>query len=129
MSNQIDNQRLQTYYKQIKKALPMYSKSERTFIEKFQKSVESFVAEFPDASFTNLLDHFGTPDQVSQHYLSSLEPDDLYKRIVYRRRIKRIMTFIAVFAIIAFCCYAEYLYDEYSQLRGGYSILETIIYE
>lgn len=128
MNEHIDSKMLQTYYKQIKKALPMYAQSEKKFLREFQKSAEDFVRKHPDGTFTDLLNHLGTPDQVSQRYLSSLEPQDLYRRIICRIRIKRILILITVLAAVAFCFYLAFLYDIYSHCNG-YFVNEIIVYE
>lgn len=129
MSNNINDKKLKAYYKQIKKALPMYSKFEKNYLKELQTSVDQFVRDHPDATFVDLLNHFGTPDQIAQKCISSLEPSDLYRRITCRMKIKRIVTLIMVLSIGAFCLYIGYLYHLYSQTTGGYAIQETTVYE
>ena len=129
MSNNINDKKLKAYYKQIKKALPMYSKFEKNYLKELQTSVDQFVRDHPDATFVDFLNHFGTPDQIAQKCISSLEPPDLYRRIARRMKIKRIVTLIMVLSIGAFCLYTGYLYHLYSQTTGGYAIQETTVYE
>ncbi len=129
MNNQIDDERLRLYFKQIKMAIPMHSRSEKAYLAKMQKSIEDFVRDHPDASFIDLLNQFGTPDQISQSYLSSLKAEELYKRVLRRVWFKRALILIASLAIISFSCYVGYLYKAYSHIQGGYSVQEIIEYE
>lgn len=129
MSNNISEKKLNTYYKQIRKALPMYSKFEKNYLRKLQTSADQFAQDHPDATFVDLLNHFGTPDQIAQNCISSLEPPDLYRRIIRRVRFKKVIILIAILSIGAFCLYTGYLYHLYSETTGGYAIQETTVYE
>lgn len=117
------------YIRQVKAIFPLYGRERRRFINDLKEAVESHMEDTKDGSYEGIVKHFGSPAEVVSDYIEGMDPDALYRKITYRRRI----TTIAVIALIAVLIgvVIDLLWDYLAYRKDVESIVverETIIY-
>ena len=117
------------YIRQVKAIFPLYGRERKRFINDLKEAVESHIEDTKDGSYEDIVKHFGSPAEVVSDYIEGMDPEALYRKITFRRRI----TTIAVIALIAvligvvidlLCDYSAYRKDVESIVVER----ETIIY-
>ena len=89
---------IQQYCKAVKKELSCPGKIKKDLIIRLTPDLEMFAEENPNASLDDISAHFGSPKEVAESYLASLDEEELKKRINKAKRIW--ITVIAVCAAI-----------------------------
>ena len=85
------------YIRQVKAIFPLYGRERKRFINDLKEAVESHIEDTKDGSYEDIVKHFGSPAEVVSDYIEGMDPEALYRKITFRRRI----TTIAVIALIA----------------------------
>ena len=89
---------LKRYIRSISDALPCSGKVKKQIVSQMRESIIDYLEQNPDAEFTALQDHFGTPQQIASSYVGSQETSALLRKIRTRKYILSI--FAAVMAIV-----------------------------
>lgn len=93
-----NNPTLNRYIRSISDALPCSGKVKKQIVTQIRESIIDYLEQNPDAEFTALQDHFGTPQQISSSYVDSQETSALLRKMRTRKYILSI--FAAVMAIV-----------------------------
>lgn len=104
---------IRLYLKHIKLLLPAYNRPERKYLADLKNRIQDIVQEHPDISIKGIEDLLGTPLEISQSYIASLDPDVLLKRLSATRIIKRIFILLIICAIILVSVFTSFLYKAY----------------
>ena len=117
------------YIRQVKAIFPLYGRERKRFINDLKEAVESHIEDTKDGSYEDIVKHFGSPAEVVSDYIEGMDPEALYRKITFRRRI----TTIAVIAHIALLIgvVIDLLWDSSAYRKDVESIVverETIIY-
>ncbi len=91
---------LQKYYKQISKALPR--RGRKTLIPDIKASVNSYLAEHPDATFEDVVSYVGTPECIANEYYANQDSTKITKKIQSSRLILRVVISIVLFVLAIF---------------------------
>ena len=117
------------YIRQVKAIFPLYGRERKRFINDLKEAVESHIEDTKDGSYEDIVKHFGSPAEVVSDYIEGMDPEALYRKITFSRRI----TTIAVIALIAVLIgvVIDLLWDYSAYRKDVESIVverETIIY-
>lgn len=117
------------YIRQVKAIFPLYGRERKRFINDLKEAVEGHIENTKDGSYEGIVKHFGSPAEVVSDYIEGMDPEALYRKITFRRRI----TTIAVIALIAVLIgvVIDLLWDYSAYRKDVESIVverETIIY-
>lgn len=119
---------IRLYLKHIKLLLPAYNRPERKYLADLKNRIQDIVQEHPDISIKGIEDLLGTPLEISQSYITSLDPDVLLKRLSATRIIKRIFILLIICAIILISVFTSFLYKAYLDSKNTViTNTETII--
>ena len=119
---------IRLYLKHIKLLLPAYNRPERKYLADLKNRIQDIVQEHPDISIKGIEDLLGTPLEISQSYIASLDPDVLLKRLSATRIIKRIFILLIICAIILVSVFTSFLYKAYLDSKNTViTNTETII--
>lgn len=99
---------IQQYCKAVKKELSCPGKIKKDLIIRLTPDLEMYAEENPNASLDDISAHFGSPKEVAESYLASLDEEELKKRINKAKRIW--ITVISVCAAILLLFVAIYAY-------------------
>ena len=88
----MNQKELDTYFKQIKLLLPLYTKKEKQFLRDFKDSVNEFCSQSPNCTMEDVIARFSTPEEVVHDYISeALATENLCQKIQLRRFVKKIL--------------------------------------
>lgn len=91
------------YFSSIDNALRSSSGEKQHIIKSLRSDIEEYLAEFPEASFENLMSRFGTPDSIAKEYIQGMPVDEINKRIGSAKANKKmILIVLVVIAAIVF---------------------------
>ena len=92
MSNDIKK-----YIKYVKKIIPIYSKDKKEFIQLLTQKIIEFSNEHDSCSYQDIVDEFGSPNEVAGSYIETLNSDEIIKKL---NKKKIINIFISVIIIL-----------------------------
>lgn len=95
---------IEEYLNEVKENIYRLEKTDR-FIDEIRSSLTDYVENNPDCDFEDLVNQFGSPEDVAKEYLDSYaysSPKEISKKN-RKRRILIIILFIFVIALIIFC--------------------------
>lgn len=87
---------LKSYYRQVATWLPCGGKLKKQLMANITTTIEGYRAEHPEADFSALQAHFGTPRQIAAAFVDEMETDELLNALKIRRKIMAIVTIIAI---------------------------------
>ena len=108
---------LKTYYRQVATWLPCGGKLKKQLMANITTTVEGYRAEHPEADFSALQAHFGTPRQIAAAFVDEMETDELLNALRTRRRILKIVLIcaaavVAIWAIAVLSLWIVGLFNE-----------------
>lgn len=119
---------IKSYLKSIRLLLPAYSHPEKEFLADIENRIQDIVLECPDITIKDIEDQLGTPLEISQSYIASLDTDDLLKRLSNSRIVKRIFIGFVVCAVLSISIFAGFTYKAYLDSKNTViTNTETII--
>ena len=92
MSNDIKK-----YIKYVKKIIPIHSKDKKEFIQLLTQKIIEFSNEHDSCSYQDIVDEFGSPNEVAGSYIETLNSDEIIKKL---NKKKIINIFISVIIIL-----------------------------
>ena len=88
----MNQKELDTYSRQIKLLLPLYTKKEKQFLRNFKDSVNEFCSQSPNCTMEDVIARFSTPEEIVHDYISeALATENLCQKIQLRRFVKKIL--------------------------------------
>ena len=99
--------------KEIKLLLPAFNKEEKKFLRDLMERIEDYLDENPNATMQDIENQFGTPMEIAQSYMSSLDLDVLLKRLSISRFVRRFFAIAAICMILGLCVYSICMYKAY----------------
>ena len=88
----MNQKEVDTYFKQIKLLLPLYTKKEKQFLRDFKDSVNEFCSQSPNCTMEDVIARFSTPEEIVHDYISeALATENLCQKIQLRRFVKKIL--------------------------------------
>ena len=91
---------LKTYYRQVSTWLPCGGQLKNHLMANITATVDSYVAEHPDADFAALQAHFGTPQQIASSFVDAMETKELLHALRVRKKIVTIVTAVAITIVV-----------------------------
>ena len=64
----LNNNIQKSYIKNIKKQLKISSKYKRTLLNDLEINIDSYISEHPNTTYKDLVENFGTPEDVSESF-------------------------------------------------------------
>lgn len=122
------NKEIKHYFRQIKLLLPIMGKKERRFLKDFRSSVEDFLEKNPGSDIADVVERFGSPDDVMHDYISSLDQEQLCRNIHFRHLLRNAIIVILLLAAAYFIyrtCLLTIAYHQAQEKMASY-IVEVI---
>ena len=122
------NKDIKSYLKSIRLLLPAHSYPEKEFLTDIENRIQDIVLECPNITIKDIENQLGTPLEISQSYIASLDTDDLLKRLSNSRIVKRIFIGFVVCAVLSISIFAGFTYKAYLDSKNTViTNTETII--
>ncbi len=97
----MDRKMLKLYYRQIRNNLYCSKKRKKRLLDELKTNVEESLEENPNLTYGELLEIYGTPNEIADSYIESLDPEE-YAEDIRRIKRKKWMFGIVFFSVIAF---------------------------
>ena len=111
---------LRQYYLSVRKLLPCGLKQKTAFIRRLEGSIAAYVSEYPDADFTQIERHFGTPQQIAASYIEEMDPQEISDKLKARKRIFQIVAAAVTICVATWLAFVIYAAVEVENTLGGY---------
>ena len=95
------------YIKYVKKIIPIHSKDKKEFIQLLTQKIIEFSNEHDSCSYQDIVDEFGSPNEVAGSYIETLNSDEIIKKL---NKKKIINIFISVIIIL---CISVWGFERY----------------
>ncbi len=115
-----DEAALRRYLRTVRGMLPCDRKQKRHILKELQCSVDTFLAEHPDAEFHQLQAHFGTPEQIAASYIADLDTPTLLRAMHARKRVITIVAATALAILLTWACVVTWAVINHSNTDNGY---------
>lgn len=112
---------VKTYLKEIKLLIPLNSKEKKQFLDMLKEQI--YASNI--IMYNELIQHFGTPNEVAASYIENLDTNTIIKKLKIRNYLK-VIALIIVFCILLTSLFRMYrlnqLYEEAKMnINGHYS--------
>ena len=95
------NNAAKEYCKQISKCLSYSSKLKKKLLPDIELSIEQFIEDNPSVSYEDIVEEFGTPQDMVKAFLETEESSELQQSLSIKRRIICIVAIsVAIIAVI-----------------------------
>lgn len=124
------NKNCDTFYRNVKSLFPKVDFKEGRFLRDLRKQVEEYAIKFPTATYEDIEEAFGSPEDIIYDFFSMTGATKIAKS-VKKRWIKKLVVIITI-SILAFliCTYCLLWYISYRKYTDSLiDTKETIIYE
>lgn len=112
------------YIRQCRIVFPIYGKAERIFLNRLKIQVNEYLDLFPDLSYGELVERFGTPKEVVMEYYGNMDDDYLLKKMNFVKHVRIFLSVIAL-ALIVFFAYRSYvIYESFQEVKDSKVIYE-----
>ena len=103
---------IKKYLKEIKLLLPAFNKDEKKFLRDLMERIEDYLDENSNATMQDIENQFGTPMEIAQSYMSSLDLDVLLSLSI-SHFVRRFFAIAAICMILGLCVYSICMYKAY----------------
>ena len=99
------------YLKKIRAILPVWGSYEKRFYKDIRSNVTEFCMAHPDYTYSDLEHEFTSPEEIVSHYLTSIDPDYLSRKLSFSKYVKATCTVLISAILIAFLIWNIVLYN------------------
>lgn len=121
------NMAMHRYLRGIQGWLPCSRRLKRRILERIQKRVREYLAGNPGASYKELTERFGTPQQIAAAYVAEMGTDELLRDLRIRRRIIGIIAASAIAVVILWAGTVTAAYLDHVNNVNGYLVVDQVI--
>lgn len=117
---------LKRYYRSIRSWLPCSRRLKNQILSQIQDSVEQYLVQNPDASFSQLESQFGAPGTIAAAYVENTGTEGILRRLRIRRRITMIIVGVAAAILLAWASVVTWTVIRSNQVfEGQYQTTDT----
>lgn len=116
------------YCKDVRKNLFCSRQSKQKILHALQCDIEDFFERFPDATEQDMIEHFGKPADFAKESLSSLEEEEIHKKVRKTKFIKRTVLIAILFICAVVLATAVWLIHENNRTVARYYTEEIVVY-
>ena len=109
MKTTLNNNIQKAYIKNLKKELKISSKYKRTLLNDLEINIDSYISEHPNTTYKDLVENFGTPEDVSESFYESLSSDEIKKQQKLKKHIIIIAIVVGLICVFSFIHYYQNL--------------------
>ncbi|MBR3262638.1 MAG: hypothetical protein IKF93_05930 [Lachnospiraceae bacterium] len=126
----MDEKRIcEQYIKRVKILFPYVGKTEKKYLDNLRLNAEDFCDNENIISLSELEKGFGKPEDIVHEYISSVETDELIKRLNTKKLIKCIIFCVLILVVAVATFFAIYTYKEYKIVEESAIFFEDVTIE
>lgn len=100
------NYNIKKYIKEVEIMLPCNRKNKKIVMGVFLHSIENYLSDYPNSTYDDLVEAFGTPTEMAETLSETLSENDI-KKYKYN---KKLMFWIFVILLFLFVIYSIYIF-------------------
>lgn len=122
MENKSSKNEITSYLNNIKNCLVCSPALKKKILFDLKNSLDEFLLENPTSTIDDIVNHFGTPEDISSSCLINLEEGDISSSIRQSKRIRKIIILLALAIILIFtaACIIQIVHNQ--DVKAGYFI-------
>ena len=123
------NKAAKRYLRIVRQLLPCSKKTRAAILVGITASLNAYLEQFPDATYSELEAKYGPPQQIAAAYVENAGTADILKEMRIRRRILELISFAAALVLVIWLVFVILVFiDAREQMRGhgGHSYSETV---
>ena len=90
------NKLCKTYIRRVKTLFPLMGKSERKYIKILKTNINDYLVDTPNSNINDLYKEFGSPKDIMNSYYSTIDIDNVIKKIRISKYVKTLIIFLAM---------------------------------
>lgn len=127
---QMQNKYVKDYYRILKSIFPLKTFYEGKFLKEFKMSLIEYSIEHPHCTFNDLIEEFGTPQEILLEYMNAQDYTETVKDIKKQTSKKIFLTFIFILFLLSITIYTFFLFNLKKEVEKAIpTSIDTIIYE
>lgn len=118
------NDSIKTYMKRVKAMIALHSKEEKVFLGNLKHEIEISYENNEVANYEELVNVYGSPNEVAASYLETQDPDRFIKHLKIKKMVAALIILIATIVIIV-GCFKIYRYNQlYNEIHESIFLQE-----
>lgn len=118
------------YIKDLKHLFPVYGKKQKIYLNTIKASINDYYDSSMPPSYEDLIDHFGSPQEIIGDYIREQDTQDLLKQVNQKRHLQGIVYILFISALVCsfsygINCYRAYLHCIQSEPAYYYEKITT----
>lgn len=98
----------------VRKSVPIRGKERKQLLERLRMELAAFEEEYPGCDYEQIVERFGTPEQIAEDFLAELDHNSVAHALQVRQRIVKILVATALVGVLMWgfmllCAYLEHL--------------------
>lgn len=78
---------IKRYLRKVHALLPYGKKRKDCAVEMICQNIQSYMADYPEKTFSDIQDHFGTPEQIAREFVGQMDTEDIQRELCNRKRV------------------------------------------
>ena len=122
------NNDIKKYIKYVKKIISIHSKDKKEFIQLLTQKIIEFSNEHDSCSYQDIVDEFGSPNEVAGSYIETLDSDEIIKKLNKKKIIALAMSAVMAVGMIAGCGSTNNSGTDTAQTESTEKVTPTFMY-
>lgn len=123
------DQKINQYFEQIQILLPTFSKSKGKYLKDLKNSVEDYCKKNPNISMEDIINTFGTPQDIVCNYIDCMDAEQLIQQISINKLVKRAIIIFIFLVTIGCMVFSITIYRAYLDSKNTVITSEETIIE
>lgn len=115
--------RAAAYCRRIGRKLPFGGQRKQDYLQSLQEDVGRYLSAHPWAKPEELVETFGSPEQIAVAFLSEMDDREIYRRISARKRVVRLVFSGLILALLLLTAALVYMILRNEQDMDGHFII------
>jgi len=86
---------LHDYYNKISSLMPCNHKVKQRLLLEIKSNIADFIYANPECSFQNIIEHFGSPQDICDSYIETINAQEIRKKMNISKLVKVVIVLIA----------------------------------
>lgn len=99
--NNVQKKLAKKYLQQVKAKIPYHTKCSKHMLQNLALGIDEYTLENPDFTFEQLIENFGSPEDIASTLLENVASKDIIHSIKQTRTL--ICTIVLLIIVFAFC--------------------------
>lgn len=119
----IHNRFAKKYLRRVRSVLPGSSRMTKQIMEQTRNEVLSYIEEYPQAGYKDLLSRFGDPETIAASYVESMGTAEILKKLRIRKRIISAVAIVLILISLTWAATVTWAVNSNRTENEGFAIV------